>query len=91
VYEAKVDDWKRGLHQANTYATWADAATLAVGRLPKDRGPALGLAAALNVGLVERDIWRHRAHRQQLPATTRLWASEHVLQSLLYHQPSAAA
>lgn len=88
VYEAKVDKWRRGLLQASTYATWADSATLAIARLPRDPAPAVDLATELRVGLIADGSWRLRAERQSLSRAMRLWASEHVVASLLSYQPS---
>jgi hypothetical protein len=90
VYEIKVNDWRRGLDQATTYAIWADSATLALTRLPRNSGAVLGLAESRRVGVITDGVWRRRAERQRLAPSVRLWASEFVVASLLYH-PSAAA
>ncbi len=82
AYEAKVTDWRRGLYQAATYATWADESTLAAGRLPRDPSRALAMAAELRLGVIADGVWWRRAERQQLLPQTRLWASEYVVASL---------
>lgn len=83
VYEAKVNDWKRGLAQAATYATWADGATLALQRLPRDPSRAKAMATDLRLGLIADGHWERRAEVQLLPRKTRMWASEHVVAALL--------
>lgn len=83
VYEAKVNDWKRGFAQAATYATWADDATLALQRLPRDPSRALAMATDLRLGLIADGHWERRAEVQRLPRKTRMWASEHLVAALL--------
>lgn len=82
VYEAKVDDWRRGFDQAATYATWADEATLALGRLPRDSGGVLDAAVRHQLGLMVDGVWRRDPVHQRLPPRTRLWTSEHLLAAL---------
>lgn len=83
VYEAKVRDWRRGLNQASTYATWADRATLALGRLPRDVGQLLDAAEKLSLGLIAEGKWRRAPTPQVLSRQTRFWASEHLYAALL--------
>lgn len=83
VYEAKVDNWRRGFDQTSTYATWADRATLALRRLPRDSAPVVDAAARLQVGLIADGVWKHHPGVQPLSRQTRFWASEHVLAALL--------
>ncbi len=83
VFEAKVDDWQRGLAQAASYATWSDDATLALQRLPRDSSRALAMASDLRLGLIANGHWERRAEFQRLPRQTRMWASEHVVAALL--------
>jgi hypothetical protein len=82
AYEAKVTDWKKGFLQAATYATWADEATLAAGRLPRDPSRALAMAADLRLGVIADGIWQRRPERQRLLPQTRLWASEYVVAAM---------
>ena len=83
VYEAKVRDWRRGLDQASTYATWADRATLAVGQLPRDVSQILDAAEKLRLGLIAEGKWRLAPTPQVLSRQTRFWASEHLYAALL--------
>jgi hypothetical protein len=88
VYEAKVADWRRGLFQASTYATWADSASLTVGRLPRDATRAVDLAAHLRIGLFANGKWHRRATRQSLSRSVRVWTSEFVVAGMFDHHPS---
>jgi hypothetical protein len=90
VIEAKVRDWNRGLEQSLLYATWCDSVTLAMGRLPRDAGPAVSRAAGLGVGLVSSGQWHCRPRRRSHSHATRQWAHEHVIAALGGHQPSPA-
>ena len=82
AFEAKVTDWKKGCLQAADYAAWADSATFATGRLPRDRSAVLELATTLRLGVIEDRTWVRQPELEAPTAPMRLWASEHALAAL---------
>jgi hypothetical protein len=76
VYEVKVSDWRRGLHQAATYAAWADQSTLVLGRRPGSVAVAVEEARRHRVGLTVGKQWYFRPRLALPRRPLRLWASE---------------
>lgn len=78
AFEAKVSDWRRGLSQALTYSSWADASVLVLLRAPRDTDELERRCEALNVGLAIRDTWVRRPRIGRPHRSLRLEASERL-------------
>lgn len=81
--EAKVNDWRKALKQARTYALWADNYVLVLGRATVAATDlALEEVAQDRAGLVVSGRWRRKPNAAPLPPAKRLWAAEHFVASL---------
>lgn len=81
--EAKVSDWKRGMGQAVRYATWADAAAVALSRPPARFEETLNLYSRLNLGLAIDGEWVARPVVRSTNSALRLKASEEFFSHLM--------
>lgn len=91
--EAKVANWRKGVHQGRRYRLWADAYVLVLAGaservlpqvtddLKKDGG-----------GLLIQGRWICKPRTRPQPASRRLWATEHLVAAVLSagYQPSVA-
>jgi hypothetical protein len=94
AFEAKIDDWRRGLDQAATYALWADTATLVLDRFPSASDRLLAIAKQYGVGLALRNRVVLPAPIHKHSQARRLWTSEHAVANLdenYVGQPSEVA
>jgi hypothetical protein len=93
AFEAKVNDWRRGLSQACTYAAWADSASVVVARAPRTWAEFDAAIGCDGLGCAVGSSWRRRPRLRQHATERRLWASEHLVAALWTppHHPSARA
>lgn len=82
AFEAKIDDWRRALRQASTYALWTDRSTVVLSRYLSNWKQVCESVRHAKLGLAVCSDFVRRPPPTRLPNTRRLWASEHVVAAI---------
>lgn len=81
--EAKVSNWRSGVAQCLRYASYADAAGLALGdSSARVQAAAIEFAKRNHIGLFINDRWTVKPRMLKIPNSRRMWVSEHFVAAI---------